>query len=155
MKLSVQEPLSDIDGYFVYISRPMIDIISGLMSILVERRIYATQDDYERGYNLTALIKGCMLDCPAERLIHGQEALYRLIDRSVNGTVYTVVSESPLVVEPPIPAAPSLSYTLPGQIAQLELVNVTLQEIRDALVSEGVEPETVAKLLQIIAGLLA
>lgn len=155
MRFEIAEPLSDVDGYFVYIPRSIVDLVSGQSTYLLERRAYATDEDYERGYNLTALMKGCILDCPAQRLIDGVEATARMVAHANYGLVFSIVSEEPLVIEPGIPVVPPSEWELPGALKQLDVANMTLIEIRDALQTEGAEPEDIATLLQLIGGLLA
>lgn len=155
MKYVVTEPLSPTDGYFVYIPSVMIDIIAGITALLSERRLYASDEDYQRGYNSIALIKACMLDCPAERLLQGVENTVRHLDTIHNGTVYSVVTLEPLVIEPALPIVPNVVSILPGEKARLEEVSVKLQTIIDNMADDDANFEAILEAVQALGVLLA
>lgn len=155
MKFVMPEPAIDSQGYLVYIPRSAIDLISGVITILSERRVYASEGDYERGYNVIAFIKACMLACPAERLLERVDSIYRLIDAANFGRVYTVVSEEPLEIAPDIPLVPDMSYELPGAIKQREDAIAKLEEIRSLIESGDADMDEILTLLVEIGGLLA
>jgi hypothetical protein len=155
MKYVILAPDSPTSGFFVYIPDTMIDVVSGITAYLSERRFYASDGDYERGYNAIALIKACMLDCPAQRLLNGVDNVIRHLDAIHNGTEYTVISSEPLVISPDIPIVPSTVSVLPGEKARLEEVTVKLQTIIDNMDANDENIGAILEAVQALGVLLA
>src|SRR5215470_4872098 len=133
MKITVSEPSGEMDGFLVYIPREVTSIIAGQLTYLLSRRLYATTEDHIRGYNAVSCVLGGFVSCSARILLEKVDRVYRLIDADNNGTVYSVVSTEPLVIEPAIPDVPSSTPVLPGVKAQLEDARVKLQEVIDKM----------------------
>lgn len=155
MSLQIEAQLDPDDGYLVFVPRNFIGILAGLLASITERRFWDSDADYAIAYNTIARIRICMLDCPSTRLVRATEATYRLIDAVFNGTVYTVTSTEPLVVEPAIQDAPSLNPILPGNLAQLSDARDKLQAIIDAMATDDADIASIIDLLTQIGVLLA
>lgn len=155
MKLSIQEQINPDEGYMVFVPANFVQLLSGILVELSQPWIWQSRADYATAYHVIARLRGCMLDCPAERLLHGVENVVRHIDTIHNGTVYTVISEEPLVIEPPLPVVPNTIAALPGEKAQLEEVNVKLQAILDNMAADDEDLDAILSAVQVIGGLLA
>jgi hypothetical protein len=145
MKLQIVPQPDTLDGYFVFVPRNFIHIWAGALIELSERWVWASDEDYELAYRTIALLRGCMLDCPAQQLIEGNKQLYRLLSSAFFGTTWSVVSTEPLVIEPPIPDVPDMLMQLPGNLAQLDDARTKLQTIIDTM---SADDEDIAGILQ-------
>lgn len=155
MKITVPIPSGNMDGYFIYIPREVVGIIAGQLTDLLSKRLYASSEDHNRGYNAISCVLGGMMSCSAEILLERIDRNYRLTDSINNGTVYTVVSTEPLLIEPPIPDVPSSAAVLPGVKAQLDDARVKLQTIIDQMAADDEDLEAIVTQLAQIGALLA
>lgn len=155
MRITV--PIADegMNGYFVYIPREIISAVAGQLTGLLSKRLYASAEDHERGYNAVSCVLGGIMTCSAKVLIEKIDSTYRLVDSVNNGTVYTVVSQEPLVIEPVIPDVPTSVAVLPGVKAQLDDARVKLQAIIDQMSADDIELEEIVTQLAQIGALLA
>jgi hypothetical protein len=64
------------------------------------------------------------------------------------GTVWSVASTEPLVIEPSIPDVPDMSLQLPGNLAQIQDARAKLQTIIDSMASDD---EDIAAIIQELA----
>lgn len=154
MKLQVSAQEDAIDGYFVFVPRNFIHIWAGALFELSERWVWASEEDYARAYHIIARLRSCMLTCPAKQLIEGNNRIYRLLSSAMFGTVWSVTSTEPLVIEPPIPDVPDMLVQLPGNLAQLEDARVKLQTIIDSLSSDDEDMAAIIQQLIEIGALL-
>src|ERR1043165_4468201 len=109
--------------FLVSIPRPLVPFVGGLLKIAEMRGFWASEADYVRGYTAVMELEACLMATCLDVLLEKQDALYRLLNTALLGQAYTVVSESPLVVEPPIEPFVSLDIlnqaSLMGQIDRL------------------------------------
>jgi len=159
-----------------------VEFVWGALEPLQRREIWQTEDDYQQGYAAVAALGVCMMAGCLDELIESNRQIYRLLDASINGAVYSALGDgtpaSPFVFSPPIPTVPTLA---PGIEPSLKfeaekterlidnLVNANtyadasdgrnirdmIQELIDKAEGTGeFDAEMLAKLIQ-IAGLLA
>jgi len=109
--------------FLVAIPRPLVQYVGGLLKIAENEGFWATQDDFMRGYTAITELEACLMTTCLDVLLQQNDALYRLINTSVLGQAYTVVSEDPLVIEPSISPFVGLSVldqdSLMGRIDRL------------------------------------
>lgn len=152
--LTFPTPVEPARSYVICIPAELVPLVSGLFAKMCERRVWATDEDYEEGYNTFAHLRGCMLACSMKQLLESNDRLYRLVDRAFFGTEYSLVSNEPLVIEPPISAIPESAINWPGQLWQIEDARAKLQQLIDLQTTEGnVDADMLEELIK-IAGLL-
>lgn len=88
--------------FLVAISRPLVPYVGGLLKILENRGFWSSTEDYERGYEATIELEGCLMATCLDVLLEQQDALYRLVNTGIFGVTYATVSTDPLVVTPAI-----------------------------------------------------
>ena len=107
------EDWRDQPCYLVSIPRPLVPYVGGLLRIAEQRGFWASNGDFERGYTAVTELEVCLMSTCLDVLLQKHDELYRLINTSVRGQAYTVVSENPLVVTPAI--SPSVDLTVLSQ----------------------------------------
>lgn len=160
----------------------LVPFVWGALEPLQYRDRWQEDEDYHRGYAAIAALGACMMAGCLDELIESNRQIYRLLDATMNGTVYSVSGsgtlESPFVFSPPIPQVPannaglepSLMFNTVKTMRLVDnLTNATtyadapddrnvrdmLQELIDKAAGTGeFDEEMLAKLVQ-IAGLLA
>lgn len=106
--------------FLVPIDAALVPIVAGALKPLEERRYWASDADYERGYNAVVEFQICMTKACIDDLIESNNRLYRLLNTGLFGQDYTLVSENPLTITPAIPKVPSIEgIQLPGLIARV------------------------------------
>lgn len=114
------------------IDTTLVPIVAGLLRTLEQRDAWVSDDDFEQGYNAIAELQTCMSGRCIDELVEAQERTYRLLDRALNGVIYTAVPNSvnpvlnPPAITPAIPDVPPLSIA-PGLLARFERL-LALQE---------------------------
>lgn len=88
--------------FVVAIPRPLVPFVGGLLKLLEQRGLWATSDDYERGYTATVELERCLMGTCLDTLLEQNDALYRLLNTGIFGVTYATVSTDPLVVTPAI-----------------------------------------------------
>lgn len=94
--------------------------------LMQRRSSWADRESWWRGYQLAAeaeenLMSGCL-----DKLIESNERIYRLLDRSFNGTAYVATPDpidpilNPPVITPAIAAVPAATSIAPGLLARFE-----------------------------------
>jgi hypothetical protein len=152
--LTFPTPIEGEETYLIAINASLVPIVSGLLARMSNRYEWLTDADYEQGYNAFAHLRGCMLSCPLSELLESNNRLYRLLDRAYFGTEYSLITNEPLVIEPPISAIPESEAVWPGTIYQLEDARTKLQAIIDKLETGGELDADMLEQLTIIAGLI-
>lgn len=160
----------------------LVPFVWGALEPLQYRDRWQEDEDYNQGYAAIAALGACMMAGCLDELIESNRQIYRLLDASMNGTIYTVSGDgtaiSPYVYNPPIPLVPgndegiepSLKFNTVKTMRLVDnLTNATTyadapdnRNIRDmlqALIDKAAgtgefDEEMLAKLIQ-IAGLLA
>lgn len=163
--------------YVVAVSKPLAPYVGGLLKILEKRGFWASEEDFQAGYQSTLELEACLMATCLQDFIEGQNRLYRLLDTALLGGEYAVTSEDPLIITPDIPLVPSLPLDdngalVPLQNRLIQLVDNTfngtetplydyspsikaqLQAVIDAL-AEGTDLTDVLTQLEGIAALLA
>jgi len=114
----------------VEINANMVPIVINALERYKYRQFWASDADYERGYyelcNLEVAIMASTSD-----ITTAIDRLYRLLDTSLNGVVYDLVSEETGVVAPAIPPVPSAFQpvepaSLRSQVARLHQLSENL-----------------------------
>lgn len=113
--------------FLVAIPRPLVPFVGGLLKIAENRGFWQSETDYINGYTAIIELEECLMTACLNELLERQDALYRLINTSVLGQPYTVVSEDPLVVTPAI--APSVDLTILDQDSLLGRIDRLTQLI--------------------------
>jgi len=96
------EDWRDEPCFLVQIPRSLVPFVGGLLKLPEQRGFWATQADYERGYQATIELEGCLMATCLNDFMEKQDELYRLVNTAMFGVAYTTVSTDPLVVTPPI-----------------------------------------------------
>jgi len=177
-KNTFPEDWRDQPCFLVGIPRPLVPYVGGLLKMAEARGFWASDTDYLRGYTAVTELEACLMSMCLNVLIEKQDALYRLVNTTLRGQVYTVVTEDPLVVTPDISATVDLGFvdqnSVLGEIDRLvqlvdNSVNGTetplytydpsvkelLQSIIDALGSDTTDLDSILSQLEIIAALVA
>lgn len=96
--------------FLVPIDKSLLSIVAGELKYLEQRRAWKTDQDYEQGYNAIAELEACMTKLCTQELAEAQNRIYRLIDSTFNGVVYTNTGtpQAP-VLTPPLPLVPTIS----------------------------------------------
>ena len=93
--------------YLVPIDAALLPYVAGLLRYYEQRAAWASEQDYEQGYNAFAELEACMTKLCAEELIESNRQIYRLLDSIYNGTQYTLADDDPLTIYPVIPPVPN------------------------------------------------
>lgn len=108
----------------VPIDRALLPIVAGALRPLETPYLWASEDDFEQGYNAIAELQAAMANNCLIDLVESNNRLYRLLDTALNGTQYSS-SPNPAdperpIVSPEIPAAPANEVGItPGLRRQL------------------------------------
>ena len=164
--------------FLVSVPAPLVQYVGGLLKMLELRGFWADDTDYLNGYTATVELEGCLMSTCLNVLLEQNEALYRLINTSVRGQSYTVVTTNPLVVTPAIDPAVDLTIldqdSLLGRIDRLTQlldntingtavplyaytpsVKALLQSVIDALAADDADLSSILSELEAIALLVA
>lgn len=91
------------DCVLVELDRAFLPLIVGQLELMLQRRYWASDEDYYQGHSAAAEAIAAMANNCMQAIVDGQDRLYRLLDTALNGRVYT---ESAGVIEPAIPIVP-------------------------------------------------
>lgn len=91
------------DCVLVELDRAFLPLIVGQVELMLQRRYWASDEDYYQGHSAAAEAIAAMANNCMQAIVDGQDRLYRLLDTALNGRVYT---ESAGVIEPAIPIVP-------------------------------------------------
>lgn len=100
MKVSFPADYAERSCYLVPINASLIPFVAGALRFFEKRATWATESDFEQGYNAFAELQVCMMKLCVDALIESNDRLYRMLDTALYGTSYEVTSAEPLVVEP-------------------------------------------------------
>lgn len=86
------------------------------------RSSWSNRESWWRGYQVTAEIEEWLMSGCLQTLIDEQQRLYRLLDSSLNGTVYTADTDEfgEPIVTPELPPVPPTDFIAPGLRARIE-----------------------------------
>lgn len=104
------EDWRDQPCFLVAVPRPLVPYVGGLLKIAESKGFWATEDDYLRGYTAVTELERCLMTTCLNVLLEKQDDMYRMLATAIYGTAYTVESEEPLVVTPPIAHTHSLAF---------------------------------------------
>lgn len=102
MKQTFPEDWRETPCYVVAIPLPLVPYVGGLLKLLEQSGLWATSEDYERGYTAAVELERCLMATCLNDLIEQQNALYRMLNTALFGETYTLVDTDPLVVSPAI-----------------------------------------------------
>jgi len=176
MRVSLPETYPSGVCLMVPIDRDLIPIVAGALERFNEQRSWEP-DSYEAGYRAFQEVAAAMTTLCVDELIESNRQIYRLLDSTFNGRVYTADDSDPPVISPAIPVVPDTDYIEPGmlfradQIVQLvdntingsdtplysytPSVKELLQSIIDGIASGDTTSEGLLSQLELIAALLA
>jgi hypothetical protein len=160
----------------------LVGFVWGALEPLQHRSRWQDDDNFQRGYAAIAALGACMMAGCLDELIESNRQIYRLLDATMNGAIYTVSGDGtaidPYVYNPPIPLVPtnmagiepSLKFNAEKTMRLVDnLTNATtytdapdarnlrdmLQDLIDKAAGTGeFDADMLAELIQ-IAGLLA
>jgi len=163
--------------YLASIPKPLVPYVGGLLKIMEQRGFWETTGDYERGYEAVIELEACLMSTCLNVLLEKQDALYRLLNTSIFGQTYEIVTLDPLVVTPAIGPLVTLDIlnqdSLMGRIDRLtQLIDNRIagtetplydetpgikQQLEDiiAAIGEGTDLTEVITDLELIIGALA
>jgi hypothetical protein len=172
------EDWRDQPCFVVAIPKPLVPFVGGILKMLEQRGFWLSDTDYLHGYTATTELEECLMTTCLDVLLEKQDALYRLLNTSVFGQPYELITSDPLVVSPDI--APFVDMTvfdqdsIMGRLDRLTQlidnsingtetplytydpsVKALLQGIIDALGTEDTDIGDLLTQLELIAGLLA
>jgi len=164
--------------YIVAINEMLVPYVAGMLQIMEKRGFWASDSDYEQGYNAVVALEGCMMATCLTDLIASQDRMYRMMNTAIFGQLYDVTIGPPLVVTPEIAPAVTLDVldrdSIMGRldrIAQLvdnaingtetplytysPSVKALLQSIIDAIGADETDLSSILSELETIALLVA
>lgn len=98
----------------VPIDAAIAPFVSGALNKFQSEYIWATQEDYEKGYNAFAELQAAMTNNCLQDLIDSNDRLYRLMDTALNGTAYSATpATSPPAAVPADPTRPTFAPAIP------------------------------------------
>lgn len=96
------EDWRDQPCFLVSIPRPLVPYVGGLLKIAENKGFWASDGDFLRGYTAVVELEACLMSTCLDVLLAQNDAMYRLLNTTLLGQEYTVVTEDPLVIEPAI-----------------------------------------------------
>ena len=102
--------------YLVPIDAALVPLVSGALEKFQQRGVWASDSDYEQGYNAFAEVQEAMSGKCLQDLIESNNRLYRLLDTVLNGTVYSTIppAQNPPPAPPSDPTRPTISPVIPA-----------------------------------------
>jgi hypothetical protein len=88
--------------YLVPINVTLIPWVAGMLQIMERRGFWATDSDYELGYNAIVELESCMMATCLSDLMALQEAQYRMLNTALFGQAYESDEGDPPVITPSI-----------------------------------------------------
>jgi len=116
MKITFPADYAERSCYLVAINASLIPYVAGALRFFEKRGTWATDADYESGYNAFSELQVCMMRCCIDDLIESNDRLYRMLDTALYGTAYEVITSEPLEVEPIIFATHELTIADPDSV---------------------------------------
>lgn len=140
----------------VPIDMSLLPIIAGMIAPLEEERLWAA-GDYPAAYRAIADLEANMTLLCVSDLVESNNRLYRLLDWSLNGVVYSAGESPPETITPAIPAVPSEDTSEPGIVRELfKLRNLLDNAYNGHINMDYINPVSIRDQLQaIIDGLAA
>lgn len=106
--------------YLVPIDASLVPYISAALNKFQTRYVWASDEDYEAGYNAFAQLQSILVNNCLTELVESNNRIYRLLDSALNGTAYSASGDTPPEISPAIPAAPPAELgAAPGLRRQL------------------------------------
>jgi len=162
--------------FVAVIPKPLVPFVGGMLKIM-ELRGFWDADSFNDAYNAVVGVEKCLMATCLDDLIESNNRMYRMLDTALFGTEYTIESENPLIVTPPIPPARLLAYdeqdSLLGRLDRLTQltdntfngtetplydytpdVKTLLASIKDAIEAAGTDDDDMLAALQQIVLLL-
>jgi len=96
------EDWRDQPCFLVSVPLPLVPYVGGLLKIAEQRGFWQSIDDYYRGYTAVTELEACLMTTCLSLLLEKQDELYRLVNTTVRGQLYSIESSDPLVVTPAI-----------------------------------------------------
>ena len=132
----------DAPCFLVAINAKILPMVAGALAPLENRRMWLTDQDYEQGYNAIVALEACMTALCLNQLLDSNDRLYRLLDSSLNGTVYTVTGDGtptdPYIYSPVIPIVPDeTAHTYPGMRKHSEDIRNAITNIANGTAEPG------------------
>jgi hypothetical protein len=132
------QPLYPEPSYLVCVPRRLIPLFCGALSTLEKRNEWATDEDWQQGYQWITETQADLMSGCVDRIVEMQERTYRLLDTALNGTVYSVTPAEISVPDPPAdPTKPTISPAIPdgpASTAPQLLTSIALRNRIDRLV---------------------
>jgi hypothetical protein len=143
---------SNPDCFLVAIDRVFFPLVAGALAPLSESWRWASDLDYELGYNALGELYRCMTSLCISQLLESNDRLYRLLSAGLFGTVYTKDSDVPLVISPSIPDIPPTAIpALPGLLARGEHTEMLLDNALNGAISvDFFDPDSIRAKLDAI-----
>ena len=98
-------------AHLACVPRSLLPLFCGQLAALEQPEAWASDEDWRQGYAWIVELQAELMSGCIDKLIQGQERIYRLLDTALNGAVYTAVGVDPVtglaIVEPAIAAAPA------------------------------------------------
>jgi hypothetical protein len=164
--------------YLVAIDAALVPLVAGALRVFEQPWVWASDEDYEQGYNAFAELQACMAVTCVKELVESNNRLYRLLDTTFNGTIYEeeidpetgeLIAVPAIPFVPPAPPVPVFA----GMQQQLMLLDNAfngaisddypnpvsirdqLQAIQDALAADDADIEQILNDLTAVLALLA
>lgn len=117
-------------AHLACVPRALLPLFCGQLAALERPEAWASNEDWRQGYAWIVELQAELMSGCIDKLIQGQERIYRLLDTALNGAVYTAVGVDPetglAIVEPAIPAAPAAGAN-PDVRANLEAIRALIE----------------------------
>lgn len=99
------------DCVLVEIPRPLVPYVAGALRPLERPWNWASPEDWRRAYNALNVLRGQMMTGCASDIVAAVDRLYRLVDETLTGRVYTAEYDRDtgelLGITPPVPDVPA------------------------------------------------
>lgn len=93
------------------INTSLLPLVAGALAHFEMRHVWHSDEEYEQGYNAFAELQACMTQLCIRELIDSNNRIYRLLDSSLNGVVYSASGAGtiidPYLYSPPMPVVPA------------------------------------------------
>lgn len=114
---------SENDCALLSVPTAFIPFMRRWFDLLQQRYVWATESDYQQGYQVVARMEAFLMNGCLQQLIESNRQIYRLLDTSLNGATYTATGTDPVtnlpLIDPAIPAVPDV--TSPAQLPGVAL----------------------------------
>jgi hypothetical protein len=148
--------ISQADCAVLAVPVPMLPFLLGALAQLKDQRYWETDQDWQAAYEAIAAIEASAMTACISDLIESNNRIYRLLDWSLNGNVYSAGDNPPETITPSIPAVPSEDTFEPGLVREIFKLRLLLDNVFNADINQDyVNPVSVRDQLQAIIDALA